>query len=84
MSSSPHCFVGAVQKIATKGNTEIRGQELDQTFFYWQSFAKKKTINQKIENELILEVFRSDKKRVKIVKIITFIFQCVAPKKKKK
>jgi hypothetical protein len=51
--------LGAVQKFATKGNTEIRGQELDQTFFYWQIFAKK-TINQKIENELILEVFRSD------------------------
>jgi hypothetical protein len=59
MSSSPYCFLGAVQKFATKGNTEIRGQELDQTFFYWQIFAKK-TINQKIENELILEVFRSD------------------------
>jgi hypothetical protein len=59
MSSSPHCFVGAVQKFATKGNTEIRGQESDQTFFSWQSFAKKK-INKKIENEFIFEVFRSD------------------------
>jgi hypothetical protein len=54
MSSSPHCFVGAVQKFATKRNTEIWGAGIGPD----QSFAKKKIINQKIENEVFLEVFQ--------------------------
>jgi len=63
---------------------DLGAQNRTRPFFTGKVLPKRKLWIKKIENEVILEAFRSDKlkKRVKIVKIITFIFQCVAKKER--
>jgi len=47
MSSTPHCFVGAVQKFATKGNTEIWGPRIGPDLFLLAKFCQKENYESK-------------------------------------